>query len=64
MAISRRSGLITPRYRAARPGYFFGEGTLAGQPLHMGSAATMTDCEIQRIDKIAMMDTLHREPTF
>ena len=46
------------------PGYFFGEGALAGQALRMGSAATMTDCEIQRIDKRAMMNALHREPTF
>jgi CRP/FNR family transcriptional regulator, cyclic AMP receptor protein len=25
-------------------GPFFGEGSLAGQPLRMGSATTMTDC--------------------
>jgi CRP/FNR family transcriptional regulator, cyclic AMP receptor protein len=45
-------------------GYFFGEGALAGQALRMGSAAAMTDCEIQRIDKKSMMDALHREPAF
>jgi CRP/FNR family cyclic AMP-dependent transcriptional regulator len=45
-------------------GYFFGEGALAGQVLRMGSAAAMTDCEIQRIDKKAMMDALHRESAF
>jgi CRP/FNR family transcriptional regulator, cyclic AMP receptor protein len=45
-------------------GYFFGEGALAGQALRMGSAAAMTDCEIQRIDKKAMMDALRREPAF
>jgi CRP/FNR family cyclic AMP-dependent transcriptional regulator len=45
-------------------GNFFGEGALAGQPLRMGSAAAMSDCEIQRIDKKAMMDTLQREPAF
>ncbi len=45
-------------------GYFFGEGALAGQALRMGSAAAMTDCEIQRIDKKAMMDALHRESAF
>ncbi|MGO8983239.1 MAG: Crp/Fnr family transcriptional regulator [Terriglobales bacterium] len=45
-------------------GYFFGEGALAGQPLRMGSATAMTDCEIQRIDKRAMIDALHREPGF
>jgi CRP/FNR family transcriptional regulator, cyclic AMP receptor protein len=46
------------------PGYFFGEGAMAGQALRMGSAAAMTDCEIQRIDKKAMIDALHREPAF
>jgi CRP/FNR family transcriptional regulator, cyclic AMP receptor protein len=45
-------------------GNFFGEGALAGQALRMGSAAAMTDCEIQRIDKKAMMDALHRESAF
>jgi CRP/FNR family cyclic AMP-dependent transcriptional regulator len=45
-------------------GDFFGEGTLAGQPQRMGSAAAMTDCEILRIDKRAMMDALHREHAF
>jgi CRP/FNR family cyclic AMP-dependent transcriptional regulator len=36
-------------------GEFFGEGALAGQPLRMGSATTMTDCELLQIDKKAMM---------
>jgi CRP/FNR family cyclic AMP-dependent transcriptional regulator len=45
-------------------GNFFGEGALAGQTLRMGSAAAMTDCEILRIDKKAMMNALHREHTF
>jgi CRP/FNR family transcriptional regulator, cyclic AMP receptor protein len=43
---------------------FFGEGALAGQALRMGSASAMTDCEVQRIDKKAMMAALHREPAF
>jgi CRP/FNR family transcriptional regulator, cyclic AMP receptor protein len=43
---------------------FFGEGSLAGQSLRMGSASAMTDCEVQRIDKRAMIEALHREPTF
>jgi CRP/FNR family transcriptional regulator, cyclic AMP receptor protein len=42
---------------------FFGEGALAGQPLRMGSATAMTDCELLRIDKQAMMRALHREQT-
>ena len=40
---------------------FFGEGSLAGQALRMGSAAAMTDCQILRIEKKAMMDALHHE---
>jgi len=47
-----------------RNGDFFGEGSLAGQRLRMGSAEAMTDCEILRIDKKAMMLALHREHTF
>jgi len=45
-------------------GDFFGEGGLAGQPLRMGSATTMTDCQLMRIDKKAMMEALHREHEF
>src|ERR1700734_1978340 len=45
-------------------GNFFGEGSLAGQLLRMGSAAAMTDCEILRVDKKTMMEALHREPSF
>ncbi len=45
-------------------GNFFGEGSLAGQLLRMGSAAAMTDCDILRVDKKAMMSALHREHAF
>jgi hypothetical protein len=45
-------------------GNFFGEGSLAGQLLRMGSAVAMTDCEILRVEKKAMMDVLQREPAF
>ena len=45
-------------------GNFFGEGSLAGQALRMGSAAAMTDCHLLRIEKKAMMEALHREHTF
>src|SRR5579862_5636017 len=44
-------------------GNFFGEGALAGQALRMGSAAAMTDCQLLRIEKKAMMSALHREHT-
>src|SRR5580692_7840202 len=42
-------------------GGFFGEGCLAGQPLRMGSATAMTDCELMRIENKAMQSALHRE---
>ena len=42
-------------------GDFFGEGCLAGQPLRMAAATAMTDCDLLRIEKKAMMQTLHRE---
>lgn len=45
-------------------GNFFGEGSLAGQHLRMGSANAMTDCEVLRIDSKAMMLAIHREHTF
>jgi CRP/FNR family cyclic AMP-dependent transcriptional regulator len=43
---------------------FFGEGALAGQALRMGSAVALTDCEILRIEKKAMLEALHREHAF
>jgi CRP/FNR family cyclic AMP-dependent transcriptional regulator len=45
-------------------GEFFGEGSLAGQALRMGSATAMTDCELLQIDKKAMILALHREHAF
>jgi CRP/FNR family transcriptional regulator, cyclic AMP receptor protein len=45
-------------------GNFFGEGALAGQALRMGSASAMTDCQLMRVDKKAMMNALHREHKF
>jgi CRP/FNR family cyclic AMP-dependent transcriptional regulator len=43
------------------PGQFCGEGCLTGQPLRLGSATAMTECELMRIDKKAMLLALHRE---
>jgi CRP/FNR family cyclic AMP-dependent transcriptional regulator len=40
---------------------FFGEGCLAGQPLRMAAATAMTDSELLRIEKKAMVQALHRE---
>jgi CRP-like cAMP-binding protein len=45
------------------PGDFCGEGCLTGQPLRLGSAIAMTDCELMRIDKKAMILALRREHT-
>ena len=45
-------------------GDFFGEGSLAGQALRMGSAAAVTDCQLLRIEKKAMMEALYREYAF
>jgi CRP/FNR family transcriptional regulator, cyclic AMP receptor protein len=47
-----------------KEGDFFGEGALAGQMVRMGSAAAMTDCELLRVNKKAMMEALHREHAF
>src|SRR5580704_3414142 len=47
-----------------KDGDFFGEGALAGQIVRMGSAAAMSDCELLRVDKRAMMNALHREHAF
>jgi CRP/FNR family cyclic AMP-dependent transcriptional regulator len=43
-------------------GDFFGEGCLAGQPLHMASAAAMADSTIVRIEIDTMTRVLHEEP--
>jgi CRP/FNR family cyclic AMP-dependent transcriptional regulator len=40
-------------------GEFFGEGCLAGQPLRMATAITMTDCTLDKIEKSLMSRMLH-----
>jgi CRP/FNR family cyclic AMP-dependent transcriptional regulator len=45
-------------------GEFFGEGSLAGQPLRMGSATALTACKVLRIVKNSMMRALHNEHKF
>ena len=45
-------------------GEFFGEGSLAGQALRMGSATAMTDCELLRVNRKEMILALHREHEF
>ena len=43
---------------------FCGQGCLAGQPKRIGNATTLTECEIMRIEKDAIVRTLHDEPAF
>jgi CRP/FNR family cyclic AMP-dependent transcriptional regulator len=45
-------------------GEFFGEGCLAGQPLHMASASATAESAIIRIEKDAMIRALRDEPAF
>jgi CRP/FNR family transcriptional regulator, cyclic AMP receptor protein len=45
-------------------GDFFGEGCLAGQPLRLATATTMTDYVITRLEKAAIVRVLHDEPKF
>jgi CRP/FNR family cyclic AMP-dependent transcriptional regulator len=40
-------------------GNFLGEGCLAGQPLRMATATTVTDCNLFRIEKSLMLRMLH-----
>ena len=44
------------------PGDFFGEGCLAGQPLRIGTATTLVPTTVLRIQKGAMMRSLHEHP--
>ena len=43
-------------------GDFFGEGCLAGQPLHMASAVAMAESTIVKIEIDTMIRVLHEEP--
>jgi CRP/FNR family transcriptional regulator, cyclic AMP receptor protein len=43
---------------------FFGEGCLAGQPLHMSTATATEDTTVLRIRKKAMVRLLHTSPRF
>lgn len=47
-----------------RNGDFLGEGCLIGQSRRIATARTMTECEIMRLDKAAMVRVLHDEPEF
>ena len=45
-------------------GSFFGEASLAAQPVRISSANALKPSTVVRIDKTAMQDLLHREPRF
>jgi CRP/FNR family cyclic AMP-dependent transcriptional regulator len=45
-------------------GEFLGESCLAGQSLRIESATAITDCDVLRIAKTAMMEALHQEHAF
>src|SRR6476659_8129180 len=46
------------------PDEFCGEGCLAAQPQRMATATAMTECEIMRLEKAAMLRVLREEPAF
>jgi len=46
------------------PGDFFGEGCLAGQPVRMATASTMTEVSAVRVERQAMIRLLHERPLF
>ena len=46
------------------PGQFCGEGCLAGQPRRMATATAITEAEIMRLEKTAVIRVLHDEPAF
>jgi len=61
--------VVSPRGKEAviailNPGFFFGEGCLAGQPLRMVSAVAIVDCSIVQVKKPVMVQVLHEEPEF
>jgi CRP/FNR family transcriptional regulator, cyclic AMP receptor protein len=43
---------------------FCGEGCLTGRPKRLASATALTECDIMRIEKDAIVRTLHEEPEF
>ena len=45
-----------------RTGEFFGEGCLAGQPLHIATATATTESTIARVARATMVRVLHEEP--
>jgi CRP/FNR family cyclic AMP-dependent transcriptional regulator len=46
------------------PDEFCGEGCLTGQARRMATATAMTECEVMRLEKAAIIRVLHEEPAF
>ena len=46
------------------PDEFCGEGCLTGQARRLATASAMTECEIMRLEKPAIIRVLHDEPAF
>ena len=47
-----------------KPGEFFGEGCLIGQPLRLATATAVTRSEVMRVAKAEMIRVLRAEPAF
>ena len=45
-------------------GDFFGEGSLAGEPLRLATVSALTKCTIARISKADITRVIHEEPAF
>ena len=45
-------------------GDFFGEGCLAGQPLRMATAISISECSVMRLEKPDVVRALHEQPEF
>jgi CRP/FNR family cyclic AMP-dependent transcriptional regulator len=45
-------------------GDFFGEGSLAGEPLRLATVSALTKCVIVRISKADITRVIHQEPAF
>ena len=43
---------------------FMGEGCLIGQPKRLATATAMTECEVMRVEKTAIVQVLKEEPAF
>ena len=46
------------------PGDFFGEGCLAGQPVRMATASTLTEVSVVRVEREVMIRLLYERSLF